>query len=99
LKEDPGTWPYYNDFLPVFLGFGPSKNSENAVNAGAYRLILEDLRKAGASFTGLSGSGSCCFGVFTAKETAENAEKTLSGSENFVKLTFFLAQNTNAILE
>jgi len=92
LGNDPGTWPFCNDFLPVFL-------DENGANAAAYLNILESLRKAGACFTGLSGSGSCCFGIFKSKEAAEKAEKALSGSENYVRLTFFLAKKADPVLK
>lgn len=107
LENHPKTWPFFNDFLPVFL-------AENGANAAAYRSILDDLRQAGASFAGLSGSGSCCFGVFTSKEAAERAENELSGTgrrengdgqknpsykKNTTNLTFFLARNAKAVLE
>jgi len=99
LENDPGTWPFYNDFLPVFLSFAPLRNDRRGANAGIYRAILEDLRKAGASFAGLSGAGSCCFGVFGTEEMAKIAEKELSRGKNHINLTFFLAQKANAILE
>jgi len=99
LEDDPGTWPFHNDFLPVFLDSGTSQGGKKGANAEAYRAVLEDLRKAGASFTGLSGSGSCCFGIFCTKETAERAESTLGETKNNVKLTFFLAQKANPVLK
>ena len=102
LKDDPCTWPFFNDFLPVFMNHLPRENSV------AYKTILEALRKKGASFAGLSGAGACCFGVFTAKETALAAAKAL-GTElpgrypptgaNFIKLTFFLAHKAIPVLE
>ena len=132
LEDDPGAWPFHNDFLPVFL-------NNNGKNAAAYLSILESFRKTGSCFSGLSGSGSCCFGIFKSKEAAEKAEKALSGgeprscrtsaagsggeprsmdpaagsggeprpmgpaagsgSENYVGLTFFLAQKANPVLE
>jgi len=92
LEKDPGTWPFTNDFLPVFLDIEREKSS-------AYLAILENLRKAGASFVSLSGAGSCCFGIFTAKEAAENAEKSLTVRGNFARLTFFLANSANPVLK
>ncbi|MDR0513085.1 MAG: 4-(cytidine 5'-diphospho)-2-C-methyl-D-erythritol kinase, partial [Treponema sp.] len=56
LTQLPQKWPFYNDFLPVFL-------ERDAAAADAYREILARLRESGALFAGLSGSGSCCFGV------------------------------------
>ena len=93
LEGEPEAWPFYNDFLPVFLASGDHQNAEK------YREILTGLKNAGASFSGLSGAGSCCFGIFKVKETAEKAEKELGSSGNFVKLTFFLAQKTIPVLE
>ena len=92
LQKDPRTWPFCNDFLPVFLDAGGE-------NACAYRAILEGLRKAGASFAGLSGTGSCCFGIFTTKEKAKIAEKDFTMRGNFARLTFFLANRANPVLK
>jgi 4-diphosphocytidyl-2-C-methyl-D-erythritol kinase len=86
LEEDPLTWPFYNDFLSID-------------SAGVYRAILEDLRKTGASFASLSGTGSCCFGIYTVKKTAEKAVKYLAGRGNFVRLTFFLANKANPVVK
>jgi 4-diphosphocytidyl-2-C-methyl-D-erythritol kinase len=66
LKRHPSTWPYYNDFLPVFLKGAYGKE---------YADILTALKEEGADFCGLSGSGSCCFGVFVDKDAAASAEK------------------------
>ena len=114
LEGPPENWPFYNDFLPVFLN---SHNPQELTTeehgerrkqtleltgvkkAEQYRTILANLKKAGASFSGLSGAGSCCFGVFRVKEMAEKAEKRLEISGNFVKLTFFLAQKTIPVLK
>ncbi|MCL2374058.1 MAG: 4-(cytidine 5'-diphospho)-2-C-methyl-D-erythritol kinase [Treponema sp.] len=102
LSRAPQAWPFQNDFLPVFLG-------RNEAEAAAYRDILSSLRRAGALFAGLSGSGSCCFGVFAAKEAAQRAESEISaaasrqeasfGKKNIINLTFFLAQKAKPILE
>ena len=87
LEVPPGNWPFYNDFLSVLP------------ESAAYTEILEKLRNLGASFTGLSGSGSCCYGIFTAKEAAEMAEKEVRNKENFTGMSFFLAQKANGVLE
>lgn len=86
LNGEPRNWPFFNDFLSVNAGFN-------------YSAILEVLREKGASFAGLSGSGSCCFGIFKGKKTAEEAEKRLSGLGNYVKLTFFLARRADPVLQ
>ena len=92
LEGAPETWPFYNDFLPVFL-------ENHGEKAAAYQTILEKLRKTGTLFSGLSGSGSCCYGVYSTEKMAKIAEKELSGGKNTVILTFFLAQNGNAVLK
>jgi 4-diphosphocytidyl-2-C-methyl-D-erythritol kinase len=127
LEGAPETWPFYNDFLPVFLNShnlqelttefhgeefyhepheqekktteGTEGKTRRVKEAEKYREILAALKEEGASFVGLSGAGSCCFGVFKAKETAEKAGKRLGFSGNFVKLTFFLAKKTIPVLE
>jgi 4-diphosphocytidyl-2-C-methyl-D-erythritol kinase len=91
--EDPATWPFFNDFLPLFL------DGDLCSHAAEYQTHLESLKEAGASFAGLSGSGSTCFGIFKSGEIAKKAEKKLSGNGNFVKLTFFLAQRADPVLE
>ncbi|MDR0312514.1 MAG: 4-(cytidine 5'-diphospho)-2-C-methyl-D-erythritol kinase [Treponema sp.] len=100
LAENPKTWPFSNDFLPIFLS--SIINAENNTAAAAYMAILEKFNKLGASFTGLSGSGSCCFGVFKDRKEAENAEislKTLNGYQIFTQLTFFLASLAIPVLQ
>ena len=86
LAENPGTWPFYNDFLEID-------------KIGVYGEVLKNLREAGASFAGLSGTGSCCFGIFCAKKAAEEAVKSLGGRGNFIRLTFFLANRANPVVE
>jgi 4-diphosphocytidyl-2-C-methyl-D-erythritol kinase len=68
LREPPSRWPYANDFLEVFL-------AGNDAPARAYRTILEFLRRGGADFCGLTGSGSTCFGIFTEEGAAKEAAK------------------------
>ena len=95
LGQDPKTWTFRNDFLPVFTGlFGDRDDSR----AQAYRRILGDIRGAGADFAGLSGAGSSCFGVFTDKDAAVEAKKALS-PQSFVRLTVPLARFSNRVLE
>jgi 4-diphosphocytidyl-2-C-methyl-D-erythritol kinase len=93
LGKEPGNWHFTNDFLPVFLSSGPRDRAET------YRNILEDLKKRGADFFGLSGAGSTCFAVFTGEERAEQAVQALKNRWNFVCLTFFLARFVNTVLE
>ncbi|MDR1211394.1 MAG: 4-(cytidine 5'-diphospho)-2-C-methyl-D-erythritol kinase [Spirochaetaceae bacterium] len=82
LGEGPETWPFTNDFLPLFIEHGPPE--EGAV----YSRLMGDFKRLGAAFAGLSGSGSTCFGVFKEKEAAERAEKALRSPWNLVKTTF-----------
>jgi 4-diphosphocytidyl-2-C-methyl-D-erythritol kinase len=63
----PDTWPFWNDFLPVF------KEPEKSV----YNGIISQLKELGAQFASLSGAGSTCFGTFTEKESAERAAAAL----------------------
>jgi 4-diphosphocytidyl-2-C-methyl-D-erythritol kinase len=88
----PEAWPYVNDFLPLFL-------DGQGEEAGAYRRLISSLREAGADFTGLSGAGSTCFGVFKDRKTAEKASETLLKAWNLVYLTFFLASLTISVLK
>ncbi|MDR1105352.1 MAG: 4-(cytidine 5'-diphospho)-2-C-methyl-D-erythritol kinase [Treponema sp.] len=79
-----GDWPCGNDFLPVFRDGG--ENGGGAV----YEEILSALDRSGADFSGLSGSGSTCFGIFTDGGRAKTAAKVLSKGWPFVRLTFSL---------
>ena len=90
----PCEWPFFNDFLGVL--------PESEV----YREILAGLRKEGAEFAGLSGSGSCCFGVFADRERAMTAQKKLvfdnmlgKNGLNFIQITFFLASAAIPVLK
>jgi 4-diphosphocytidyl-2-C-methyl-D-erythritol kinase len=99
LAEHPGSWPYTNDFLRVFLEAGDTDRGR------VYREVLEDLRSLGADFAGLSGAGSVCFGVFGEGSAAENAEQALSGrmaradQRYWVQKTFPLAYSGNGVVE
>ena len=102
LEGDSEKWPFYNDFLPAFLCQGPSEN--DFANGAIYRDILESLRNSGSAFAGLSGTGSCCFGVFRAKNKAEKALENLQNGNllkkvNTARLTFFLAHRANPVLK
>jgi 4-diphosphocytidyl-2-C-methyl-D-erythritol kinase len=92
LDSGPGDWPFWNDFLSV-LGTGPGEE------AMAYRRIISALRKGGAVFTGLSGAGSTCFGVFMDEGEAERAARLLADHWIFVCITFFLARSAFRVLE
>ncbi|MDR1308127.1 MAG: 4-(cytidine 5'-diphospho)-2-C-methyl-D-erythritol kinase [Treponema sp.] len=81
----PETWDFSNDFLALFLDRGPEGEKT------LYRRMLADLKSAGASFTGLSGSGSACFGIFDSPERALGAKKRLQGTPYTLHATFFLA--------
>lgn len=103
LVKEPKTWPFYNDFLPVFLDQHPHEDTEKESNAGMYSSILAILRKYSASFIGLSGSGSCCFGIYDMIEAAERAVNDLagkiSGRGNLVRSTFFLTGRPSPVLK
>lgn len=93
LGEAPASWPYHNDFLPVFLA------ASEAASQRAYHGILRDFKDLGADFSGLSGAGSTCFGVFTQAGAAEQAAGVLKKKWNFVQLTFPLASRAHAVLQ
>jgi 4-diphosphocytidyl-2-C-methyl-D-erythritol kinase len=89
LAVPPREWPFFNDFFPVL----------NPGTGGAYHRILTRLKEEGADFSGLSGAGSTCFGVFIDRKTAENAAKILIKEQPFVQLTFPLARTALAVLK
>jgi 4-diphosphocytidyl-2-C-methyl-D-erythritol kinase len=92
LAARPERWPFGNDFLPVLLAQGGEA-------AAAYRDILEGLRTLGAEFSGLTGTGSTCFGIFSSKGAAQQAVQTLSKRWNCIQMTFLLARSANAVLQ
>ena len=96
-------WPFYNDFLPVFLSSSSSEHKEEvnsyAANAAIYMEIIDLLKGLGASFVGLSGAGSCCFGIFDRETEAKKAALKLNCKGNFTRLTFFLAHSAIPVLK
>jgi 4-diphosphocytidyl-2-C-methyl-D-erythritol kinase len=97
LEKNPSFWPYRNDFLPVLLTSGPEGDVTPV--GEVYRDILVDFRVLGANFSGLSGTGSTCFGIFTQKGAAEQAVQSLLLRYPFVELTFPLACLVNPVLQ
>ena len=95
LEGDCRTWPFFNDFLPVFLNSPQCSKGE----AAAYKSIFAVLQDSGALFTGLSGAGSSCFGLFREKERAEKCAFELDKRGNFARITFFLAHKADPVLE
>jgi 4-diphosphocytidyl-2-C-methyl-D-erythritol kinase len=83
LEQDPETWPFFNDFLVT----------------GNYQTIIDMLINKGASFAGLSGSGSCCFGIFKTKDQAEKVGKEILIPGFYVKVTFFLAHRADPVVQ
>jgi 4-diphosphocytidyl-2-C-methyl-D-erythritol kinase len=80
----PETWNFYNDFQELFLCCGTEQERKN------YSAILKALQNAGAAFTGLSGSGSTCFGIFHSIKAAEKARNLLPGTFFTFQTTFLL---------
>jgi len=91
LAQPPGTWPFHNDFLDILP------------EAGVYRALIGRLRKLGAGYAGLSGSGSCCFGVFDGPEEAGRAAAALAVDETYSRFerenAFFLARRAEPVIE
>jgi 4-diphosphocytidyl-2-C-methyl-D-erythritol kinase len=93
LSGSPQDWPFSNDFLPVFEADFKRRKSDSGLFP-AYSEIIDDLRELGADFSGLSGSGSTCFGVFSSQSKAKTASGLLLKRWNFVIETFLLAFRT-----
>ncbi|GHT74215.1 hypothetical protein FACS1894124_3790 [Spirochaetia bacterium] len=91
LGDHPASWPYGNDFLPVFLA--------DRERGDVYEDMLTGLNSLGADFSGLSGAGATCFGVFSRQGAAEAAVRVLKKRWNFVCLTFFLARSATSVLQ
>ncbi|MCL2139113.1 MAG: hypothetical protein FWH41_06235, partial [Treponema sp.] len=85
LSNPPETWPFKNDFLPAFLS-EMYKNQGNSELACSYEKIFASLQGLGACFSGLSGAGSTCFGVFSDGKKALFAKDALLKEWPFVVL-------------
>jgi len=87
LHFQPGDWPFYNSFMESYRkGNKPLEFISN---------LLYD---AEAVFTGLTGSGSALFGLFTSLESAKSAEQSLSGQFPFVERIYFLNSIPDALV-
>ena len=84
LSGNPALWPFGNDFLDLFL-------EENSREGTACRALLDTLKKTGALFSSLSGSGSACFGVYRDRNVAEQARAALDAQHYCAQTTNFLA--------
>lgn len=93
LEMNPAAWTFYNDFLEVFMEIGSPEMQQ------CYAAIFRDLKALGADFVNLSGSGSTCYGVFSAVESAKTAYRTLLSRWPLVELTFPLARRGNAVVQ
>jgi len=93
LSGSPQDWPFTNVFFSVFEANFKKKKVDDG-SFSAYWEIIDVLRKSGADFSGLSGSGSTCFGVFSSQSKAGTAREELLKRWNFVIETFSLAFRT-----
>jgi len=94
LSGSPRDWPFTNDFLPVFEAGFKQKKPGNVLYS-EYLDIISTLKELEADFSGLSGSGSTCFGVFSSQSKARTAKELFLKNCNFVIETFLLAFRTN----
>jgi len=74
LQGEPGSWPFQNDFSPVLSAEDP-----------IYPRMLDGLRRCGAEFVSLSGSGATCFGIFSDPEEAARCAASLAMVWPFVR--------------
>jgi len=93
IPHSPKDWPFTNVFFSVFEDNFKKKKSDSE-GFSAYQEIISGLRELGADFSGLSGSGSTCFGVFSSQSKAKTAREVLLKHWNFVIETFLLAFRT-----
>jgi len=89
-SAQPREWRFSNDFLPVFVAASERTGALGEAGA-AFREILGALGELGADFSGLSGSGSTCFGVFSEKGRADLAGESLLRRWPLTVVTFPLA--------
>jgi len=93
LSGSPRDWPFTNDFLPVFEA--ALKQAKPDIGLFSECLdIISILKELGADFSGLSGSGSTCFGVFSSQSKVGAAKEVLLERWNFIIETFLLAFRT-----
>ncbi|MDR3248964.1 MAG: 4-(cytidine 5'-diphospho)-2-C-methyl-D-erythritol kinase, partial [Treponema sp.] len=78
--------------------FLPALCEGDGKEATTYRRIISALEQD-AEFSGLSGAGSTCFGIFKDGGTAEKVTKLLLREGFFVHVTFFLARSAIRVLE
>jgi len=90
LSGSPQDWPFTNDFLPVFEAVLKQKKQDSG-SFSVYQEIISTLGELGADFSGLSGSGSTCFGVFSSQSKARTARASLLKRWHFAIKTFSLA--------
>ena len=88
----PESWDFSNDFQHLLTKHDSERNKN------AYITILKELKKAGAAFAGLSGSGSACFGIFSNPEKAVQAETKLNKSFYEPKSGILALQSTFFLL-
>jgi 4-diphosphocytidyl-2-C-methyl-D-erythritol kinase len=65
----PGSWPFFNSFLPVILHRYPAMD-----------LLLGDLKAAGGEYIGLSGSGSAFFAARQLNASNPKRKHQLTGT-------------------
>jgi len=94
IPHSPQDWPFSNDFLPVFEAVNKQKKTDNGFFSECLD-IISTFKKLGADFSGLSGSGSTCFGVFSSQSKARTAKELLLKRWEFIIETFLLAFRTN----
>jgi 4-diphosphocytidyl-2-C-methyl-D-erythritol kinase len=90
LSGSPKDWPFSNDFISVFDADIKKNKSDNGIFSD-YWEIISSLMKLGSDFSGLSGSGSTCYGVFSNQSKSKTAREILLKRWNFVIKTFSLA--------
>lgn len=69
-RKEPGSWTFRNDFFDALVPDIPE--------LGLAKRALED---AGASFAGMTGSGSALFGIYESKAAADRAAESLNERE------------------
>jgi len=82
----PGNWPFFNSFTPLLI--------DRHKRIGE---LLEELRKTGADYVNVSGSGSAVYGVYEGEEKAKNAQITLKDKAKNVWKLKMLASGPEAV--